>query len=153
MISSKLIGVFLGLYISGVSATPTAVTPNTPALLMPRVGPANNLCGGREWLRRECQPSMGLKAWTDSCSGPVSGTGIQIRTECPGNTYCENINDGQVQSSKCVNRQAPGTSAARKTPKDPIIGSSSNFMALRGLVNSQFQFPVMIKDDMKASVA
>jgi hypothetical protein len=84
----------------------------------------------------------------------VNGEILQIGAECQaGNTYCQNVNDGQVQSIKCVDRQAPGTSAARKTAKDPIIGSSGNFMALRGPANSQFQFPVMIKDDMKASVA
>jgi hypothetical protein len=155
MISLKLIGVFLGLYISGVSATPTAETPNAPALLLPRVIPAGNECGklGLLWSRRECMPEAGPQGWFDFCvtQRRAGNRAYQVNSGCPGNTYCGNINDGHDQSIKCVKQQLQGTSAARNTPKDPIIGSSGTFTG--GSPNTQFGVTVRIEDAMKASVA
>jgi hypothetical protein len=69
VISFKLIGVFLGLYLSGVSAAPTAVSPNTPALV-PRAEPADNMCNERDlWMRRECVPEAGPRLG-QMCVGP-----------------------------------------------------------------------------------
>jgi hypothetical protein len=153
-LSSKLVGILgLGLYVSGVSATPTAFNPNTPALLVPRVLPADNTCGNKGlWQRRECDPQYGTTAWFDLCvkSGAPN---FQVASRCPSNTVCQNFHDGKDSSIKCVNQQPAGTSVARST-RDPMIGYSGIFTA-PSFVNRNFpfRFTVTIQDDMKASVA
>jgi hypothetical protein len=153
VISFKLIGVFLGLYLSGVSAIPTAVSPNTPALV-PRAFPADNMCNSRDlWLRRECVPEAGTTAWADVCWAIIHQYEYRRGARCPKNTYCENVEDGPDETIKCVNDQPPGTSAPTKSAKDPQIGCSDNFKAPVGLKSSQFDFDVKILNSMKASVA
>jgi hypothetical protein len=149
----KLIGVFLGLYLSGVSAIPTAVSP----ALAPRAPPVDNLCNKRDvWLARECYPDAGLTAWVDICSSYYSRPNpfeYKRGARCPPNTYCENIEEDGEDTIKCVDGQPPGTSAATKSAKDPQIGSSANFKAPADLGNSQFDFNVRIINSIKASVA
>jgi hypothetical protein len=95
-------------------------------------------------------PSAGPRAWFDLCLG---GHDHEVNSECPGNTYCENIDDGNDKSIKCVNRQSPGTSAERDTYNAAIIGSSGTVKALSGRLNAQPHHTVIIPDNMKASVA
>jgi hypothetical protein len=75
---------FLGLYLS--STTPIAVTPNAPALLIPRAVPENNFCEALDvvWVRRECIPGVQLTTWRDVCEG-----GLQIYSSCSASTLCE----------------------------------------------------------------
>jgi hypothetical protein len=152
VISFKLIGVFLGLYLSGVSAIPTAVSPNTPALV-PR-DPAGNMCNRRDlWLHRECTPQAGATAWADVCWASIHQYEYRRGARCPKNTYCEDVEEGFDQTIKCVNQQPPGTSAPTDSAKDPQIGSSANFRAPVSLKSSQFEFGVKVLHSMLASVA
>jgi hypothetical protein len=153
VISLRLIGVFLGLYHSAVSAIPTAVSPNTPALAR-RAIPAHHMCNNRDlWLRRVCVPEAGRTAWADVCWAIFHHYEYRRGARCPENTYCQNVEDGPDDTIKCVDDQPPGTSAPTKSAKDPQIGSSANFQAAVGLKSSQFEFSVKILYSMTASVA
>jgi hypothetical protein len=154
MISFKLIGLLLGLYLSGASATPTTVSRNMTALV-PRVVP-ENMCSTKDrWLRRECTPQYGLDTWADVCWSFRTALKFAYRrgARCPEKTYCEDIFDGQDFTIKCVDRQPPGTSAATTSATDPQIGSSPTFKAPADLAGSQFDFDVKILNSIKASVA
>jgi hypothetical protein len=155
VISFKLIGVFLGLYLSGVSATPTGVPRNTTALV-PRATPENNMCVNTDpWVTRECIPEFGHTAWKDACWSQHSRPPFEYKRfgRCPINTYCQNIEEDDDHTIKCVDQQAPGTSAPPKSPIDPQIGSSINFRVPAGLGGSPFGFSVKILNSIKASVA
>ena len=150
-----LIGVFTALYVTVALATPAAVTPNTPALLVPRA-PENNMCGQMQWLSRECAPGRTVIAWDDVCSNGH----YQIKIpgpNCPVGTYCENTIDFEgdvlIATIQCVPRNDPGVSQSRKRGNDPQIGSSSKKQAVTSLANSQLYHELIIADDMLASVS
>jgi hypothetical protein len=145
------IGVFVALYPSVGSATPTAVTPNTPTLLVPRI-PEDSLCGEMNWVLRECVPSKNPRAWQDVCVN--THFQLEIPGNCPDNTVCENIVNHDAETTiRCVSTSEPGTSKSRQSATDPQAGASNEFQAVTSLANTQFKFEVFVADDMLASVA
>jgi hypothetical protein len=147
----KLIGVFLGLYLSGVSATPTGLSPNTA--LVPRTAIRNMCSTGDRWVLRECAPEAGPTAWADVCRSHSTGPEYKRGDKCSNNAYCENVFDGENYTIKCVDRQPPGTSAATKSATDPQIGCSANLRAWPIRQLPELEFTVKVLNPMKASVS
>jgi hypothetical protein len=110
---------FLGLYIS--STTPIAITPNAPALLVPRAVPENNLCEALDlvWVRRECIPGVQLTTWRDVCDG-----GLQYYGSCSASTLCEDILDELDETIQCVPLKNEGETEPRLAKTDLQIGTS-----------------------------
>ena len=150
----KFIGVSLVFCTSVASTTPAAVTPNIPALLVPREVPASRLCGGAQWLYRECVPNVNPQAWWDVCRVDVPQLVtiiVKVYSSCPPQNVCANIADeDDNRSIKCVNIYAPGTSQTRISSTDPQIGSNVLQEAIGTSVN--FGVDLTIQDDMQASV-
>ena len=155
----KLIGVFLALYISLASATPTDGRSANPIdTLRARKVPDSNLCGELTWVFRVCQPTVGVGAWMDYCHGTESDDGSDYSYEayssCPPRHVCENlVDEDEDRTIKCVPIQEPGTSKKRKKPTDPQIGSSDVKVARISVKATQVDTEVTVENDMKASVA
>ena len=150
----KSIGVSLALYTSVASTIPAAVTPNIPALLVPRKVPASNLCGSAQWLSRECVSNVNPQAWWDICRADIPRLVTiiaKVYSSCPPHNVCANIVDGDGNRSiECVNIYAPGTSQTKGSSTDPQIGSNVLQEAIGTSIN--FGVDLTIQDDMQASV-
>jgi hypothetical protein len=153
---AKVIGPFLVIYISGASATPTPHFSPRNSLLIPRV-PAQNGCGGAEWLRRECLMERVLQTWRDVCQTALpNGSTItsEVYSSCPKNTVCTSTfdaDDGRP-TIQCEPVFTPGKK------QDPIPGTklpqigTTNVVKVGIQASRQFGFPVTIESDMHASV-
>jgi hypothetical protein len=137
---------FLGLYIS--STTPIAVTPNAPALVVPRTIQEYNLCEpDLAWVRSECTPALQITAWRDVCEG-----GVQLYGSCPIATVCEAIFDGLDETTRCIPLIKEGETELRTSETDPQIGTSPKKFGIISQETTQLGYEVMIADDMAASV-
>lgn len=149
-----LFGVSLLLYIPVASTTPAGVTPNLPALLVPRKVPADRLCGGAQWLHRECVPNVNPQAWWDVCRVDVPQLVtiiIKVYSSCPQHNVCVNVVDEDDNLTiKCVNIYAPGMSQTRMSPTDPQIGS--DVLQHANIFGLNFGVDLTVQDDMQASV-
>ena len=150
----KLTGIFLILYISASSATPTG-QPGEAQSINDELHPRDfeNLCVVPfTWVRRECLGGVSPTAWQDICSwwGGYQTLYDNKSGSCPDGTYClDGFNNYGRRAVACV-----GTSNTKKRKNDPQAGTSDPKRARTQLGNTQIDYSVIIDHDMTgASVA
>ena len=155
----KLTGIFLILYISASSATPTgqpgeAQNINVESDIHARAPSDDKCVYPYTWIRRECVGSR--TAWQDVCGWSSYATGFQTvfdnkAGDCPANTYCL---DGFDSDGRRIITCVPTAQAKGKQKLDSQAGSSEAKRARTQLSNSQVEYSVTIDHDMTgASVA
>ena len=150
----KLSGIFLILYISASSATPTG-QPGEAQNINDEIHPrdTDGLCVEPYTLiRRECLGGVSPVAWQDICAwwGGYQTVYDNKRGNCPDGTYClDGFDNTGRRSISCV-----GASNDKKRKSDSQVGTSEAKRARTFLGNSQIEYSVTIDHDMTgASVA
>ena len=149
---------FLGLYISVASGSPTIVTLNLLSILEPRNPPDPNPCIGQTtWVSRQCDPERGPGVWFDSCKGEVLGEEHTFKFYGNCNDYehevCENILDEQNDKHiECVFFDDL-IKRKMKLANGSLVGTSEPKTAAAGLSTTQVMASVNIDDKMGASVS
>lgn len=146
---------FLGLYISAASGSPTVVTPNLRSTLEPRNPPDPNPCIGQTtWVSRQCDPVRGPGVWFDSCKGVVLGEEhtFTFYDHCDEHEVCENILDDQNDKHvECI--FFDDLIKRKKLANGSLVGTSEEKTATAGLSATQVMASVNIDDKMGASVS
>ena len=155
-------GVFLILYISATSATPTVQPEEANKInstIHARAYQPYQCVDPFLWLRRECVGALGSRVWQDVCAYSANVAGAQIHYDnkegtCPYNTYClDNFKPSEgSRFIRCVPGNPSSTgSVLGKRKRDP---QSDTKRARPDLGNTQFQYSVTIDHDMtEAAVA
>ena len=155
-------GIFLILYISATSATPTAQPGEAHEII-------NNIHARSynryqcvtpyAWLRRECVGTLGPRAWHDVCAHSTYVDLTQLSYDnkpgtCPVGTAClDTLNEGR-RFINCVPVGQRQTIVGNKRKRDSQIGTSDPKRAYPDLKNTQFEYSVTIDHDMtQAAVA
>ena len=157
----KLTGIFLILYISATSATPTAQPGEVQKInedIHARVAPyhPHNCLYPYAWLRRECLGYRGPAAWQDVCAWSGYATNFHTHYDnkqgtCPDGTVCLDVID---PDNKHVIFCTSEGKKKGKRKKDPQVGTSDAKRARNEIGNIQVQFTAKIDHDMAgASVA
>ena len=162
----RLTGIFLILYISAISATPTGdsdskaqnINDDIHARARPPYRPYR--CQyPYAWMRRECLGAISPRAWQDVCG--ITAYHNQFQTEydnqrgnCPLNTFClDGFNADGKRFISCISNQSDNKG---KRKLDPQAGVSEPKRARKdlGTSNTQLDFSVKLDHDMTgASVA
>ena len=162
----KFAGVFLILYISAISATPTRQpreAQNIDENIQARDDDDQYQCRyPYSWARRECLGSNGPQAWQDVCQRSVNMfTHFETHFEyipgsCPDNTYCvDGFNGDGRRFITCISDgKGDKTNPGSKRKNDQQTGTSDSKRARTQLGNTQFEYSVIIDHDMtEAAVA
>ena len=151
----NLTGIFLTLYISATSATPTGNLDeqniNDDIHLRARAPYFPYQCQyPYTWIRRECLGAISPTAWQDVCSFSNYNTNFRRVYDnrpgnCPDGTYCLNgFNADNIRFISCVsNEKGKG-----KRPIDPQAGTSDAKRARADLGNTQLMFSIKLDHDM-----
>ena len=157
----NLTGVFLILYISATSATPTGDSEaqnikndiDPRAVRRPPYWPYQ--CQWPyAWMRRECLGAISPRAWQDVCGITNYYNGFHTQYDnrpgrCPENTFCLNgYNDAGKRFISCVSTLKDKGKITSKRPGDPQLGESSSKRARPELANTQLEFSVKIDHDI-----
>ena len=149
----KFTGIFLILYISASSTTPTG-QPGEAQNINDEIHPRDfdDLCVAPFTLvRRECMGGVSPVAWQDICSWWGGYTVYDNKQgNCPDGTYClDGFNNNGRRTIACV-----GNSNGKKRKLDPQAGLSDAKRARVFGGNTQIEYSVIIDHDMtEASVA
>ena len=150
----KLTGIFL--FSSCISATP-ATLPGQP-------GEAQNINGDiharaynpyqcedpYRWIRRECAPLSGPRAWQDVCVTNAFGTVYDYKPgTCEEGTICVNgFNNDGLRFIYCMPEEYSKRITGRKRKTDPQAGKSDIKRGRSQIGNTQQKYSVTIDHDM-----
>ena len=106
------------------------------------------------WVRRECNPIWGARAWRDVCVQNTFETLYDYKPgSCPKNTFCFNgFNDDGFRFIYCMTEtteKEPVSGQKRKS--DPQAGTSGVKRGRSEIGNTQQQFSVSIDHDMSGA--
>ena len=155
----ELTGVFIILYISAISATPTAQPGEADKIndnIYTRAYKRHKCADPYTWLRRECVGELGPMAWQDVCvhrnNVPTRNTPIYIEYDnklgsCTHDTYClDTVKTDGPRFINCVSNTKKSLGIKRNS--DPQIGTSDTKRARPSLGNTQFEYSVTLDHDM-----
>ena len=151
----NLTGIFLILYISATSSTPTedSEAQNNNDDIQPRARPPYRPYQCQHpyaWMRRECLGAISPTAWQDVCGITNYNNNFQTQYDnkpgnCPKGTYClDGFNADNKRFISCMsNDKGKG-----KRPMDPQAGTSDPKRARPDLGNTQLMFSIKLDHDM-----
>ena len=154
----KLTGVFIILYISAISATPTAQPGEADKIndnIHTRAYRPYQCVDPYIWLRRECVGELGPMAWQDVCarSTNVRNNPLQYDNKlgsCTYDSYClDTVKTDGTRFINCIPNKQKKSLGIKRT--DPQIGTSDPKRARPSLGNTQFEYSVKLDHDMTAA--
>ena len=140
----RLFGIFLILYVSASSATPTGQpgeAQNINGDIHPRT--IHDQCAVPfNLIRRQCLGSVSRTTWQDNCDKNPGN--------CPDNTFClDGFDNVGRRTVTCLGEKSGG-----KGKLDPQAGTSDTKITIKRIGNTQVEYSVTIDHDMtEASVA